>query len=390
MDVTQLMMDESYSKEVMVGYDYDFNEEVVSSCFIDNVEVFSIKDIVNFLMSDNDIDMGRRKSSVEMLRKANLVWVLNKWEIKKTGLVPSHTAYSFTNRDGLITILSVVKTTEEKSDFLIKKIIEIDTTKPIILKRSLKYELVSIENLNFDTHYQRGISEMKVREIVRKFDIGVIGALIVSVREDGKYYVIDGQHRIQAMKLLNIKEIMCVVHHGISIAEEALMFSKCNTTRKSPSALDNYKALLVASDNETILLNNAVEESGYSVDFHNQPVKADGNNKYTLRCVGAMRTVVKSTGVDGLKQVLRIFHSIGNERPIQIEVLGMGIFIRKANCQFDESELIKKLMNTSKADLIAKTRQMSDLMNMHSTTAYAHMVLQILNTKKQNKLTFDK
>ena len=51
-------------------------------------------------------------------------------------------------------------------------------------------------------HYQREIKNQRVKRIVKDFDERIANEPKVSYR-DGKYYVFDGQHTIDARKVMN-------------------------------------------------------------------------------------------------------------------------------------------------------------------------------------------
>lgn len=76
--------------------------------------------------------------------------------------------------------------------------------------------------------YQRELKSERVKRIVSNFDERIANEPKVSYR-DGKYYVFDGQHTIDARKALNGGNdlpILCKVYMGMSEKEEALLFAR--------------------------------------------------------------------------------------------------------------------------------------------------------------------
>jgi hypothetical protein len=55
--------------------------------------------------------------------------------------------------------------------------------------------LLSKRDLNVDNRYQRERKHPKVLAIARGWSWPACGVLIVAVREDGRYWVVDGGHR---------------------------------------------------------------------------------------------------------------------------------------------------------------------------------------------------
>lgn len=88
---------------------------------------------------------------------------------------------------------------------------------------------VDINELYF-ADYQRGVNYRKVKRYYENYDADIYGIIIVSHR-DGKYYVIDGQHRVEVAKRLGLKSIMCQILEGLTYEDEADKFYKLNTTR---------------------------------------------------------------------------------------------------------------------------------------------------------------
>ncbi|MBO0378087.1 ParB/Srx family N-terminal domain-containing protein [Staphylococcus warneri] len=61
-----------------------------------------------------------------------------------------------------------------------------------------------ITDLNTDMSYQSPVKEAQVKKIVKHFDPQKLHTIVVNKRENGQFYIIDGQHRVQALKELGI------------------------------------------------------------------------------------------------------------------------------------------------------------------------------------------
>lgn len=76
--------------------------------------------------------------------------------------------------------------------------------------------------------YQRELKSERVKRIVKSFDERIANEPKVSFR-DGKYYVFDGQHTIDARKVMNGGKdlpVLCKVYMGLDEKEEAMLFAK--------------------------------------------------------------------------------------------------------------------------------------------------------------------
>jgi hypothetical protein len=87
-------------------------------------------------------------------------------------------------------------------------------------------EWIVANDIRVDTQYQRPINIAHVRKIANEFDERAFGVILVSERADGSVYVIDGQHRLAAVKSMGRggSEIPCHVYRGLSVGDEALIF----------------------------------------------------------------------------------------------------------------------------------------------------------------------
>src|SRR5699024_405704 len=169
-----------------------------------------------------------------------------------------------------------------------------------ILKNKIKYiARIPVSLLNVDYTYQKPLSMAHARKIAKNFNPQGVGQIHVSKRDDGSYYIFDGQHRWTAYEMLELEVIECIVYEGMTIKEEAEAYNLYNTI-KTQNALDREKALLVAGDKDAALRKATVEELGLEIDYD----RTNHNDK--IQAVGAVVEIYNKFGVDGLHNVLSI------------------------------------------------------------------------------------
>lgn len=100
--------------------------------------------------------------------------------------------------------------------------------------------------------YQRPVSKAHVAKIVREFDERLLGLPVLSVRDNGSCYVVDGQHRIEALRKLGVTEVDCQVLREADSKAEAQLFVKVNTTKKGLNGVDKFFGLLEAKNESAI------------------------------------------------------------------------------------------------------------------------------------------
>jgi hypothetical protein len=123
--------------------------------------------------------------------------------------------------------------------------------------------------------YQREMSDAKVNTIYRDFDPVALGILHIGLR-NGRYYVIDGQHRLEAAKQIlrdprRRRElprgiVLCLVFPDTSRITEAQKFVKLNTSwRITGNSL--FKARLAYNSSPEREIKQIVEAQGFRLAF---------------------------------------------------------------------------------------------------------------------------
>ena len=85
---------------------------------------------------------------------------------------------------------------------------------------------MSTANLNSGQPYQRPVKPSDVNNLIRRWDPAYLSPIEVSYR-DGSYNVINGQHRIEAMRKMNGGAdviVPCLIYTGLSYEQEAAMY----------------------------------------------------------------------------------------------------------------------------------------------------------------------
>ena len=102
------------------------------------------------------------------------------------------------------------------------------TTAPKI-ERSARLKWVPIDKIKVNPLAQRDVNQSRVDHLVANLDLDQLGNPVVSQR-DGAFWVLDGQHRIEAMRAFGFdtEPVQCWVHEGLDSEQEAEVFLKLN------------------------------------------------------------------------------------------------------------------------------------------------------------------
>jgi hypothetical protein len=114
----------------------------------------------------------------------------------------------------------------------------------------LKQLKLKTSAINVDARYQRNLDEKRVRNMVESFDEDRLGVFTVSHRKDDSYWMLDGQHRKALLAAVGKEDlsVLCFVHEGLSLDEEAAWFIALQEGRVSVCAMDKFRARLVAKE----------------------------------------------------------------------------------------------------------------------------------------------
>lgn len=124
-----------------------------------------------------------------------------------------------------------------------------------------------------DHAYQRPADRRIIDSIARTWDWRLCAPLTVSRRgSPPQFYVIDGQHRLEAAKLRgDIQYLPCIISSFETVEEEAGLFVQVNRKRRPPNALETFKAELAAGDEKSCQIMRLIAGAGLSVATTTNP-----------------------------------------------------------------------------------------------------------------------
>lgn len=263
------------------------------------------------------------------------------------------------------------------------------------LKRDTSRKFARADQLTIDERVQRELRPAKVKSIVKKLpdDEGkrrrFIGALTISRRKDGSLVVLDGQHRVVALREAGYgsMQVLIVIHDGLTLEEEAELFRVLNSTNR-PTAFDDFKVGVVARDPECVDIERIVKAAGFYV--HNQTVPG------AVGAVTALRDVY--TGPNGhgpypdhLAKTLAVAREAWGTTPEAVEgnvLKGLGHVIATYGDELDTGALIKKLAKYpgGASGLIGKARMLKDIRRSSVARCVAEIVTDTYNSGRRKRL----
>lgn len=136
--------------------------------------------------------------------------------------------------------------------------------------------------LEVDKSYQRNSNDAKVLRIAREWSWIACNSICVANR-DGRYFVVDGQHRVMAAhRRSDINLLPCLVFETVDNVQEAKGFLDANVNRKPMTMQERFNALLKAEDSTALKAEKYISQTGRSIDRH-----GDGNSFTAIKTLMA-------------------------------------------------------------------------------------------------------
>ena len=189
---------------------------------------------------------------------------------------------------------------------------------------------IPIDKLKVDIRVQRELQETHVDKLHKKFDPAAFGRISVSPREDGYYYVQDGQHRVALAKAVGLTEVPCIVHSLESLRDEGRAFIKINENSAKITGVDKYRIGVASEVVEYLRIKECVDYAGLRI----------GTGINAINCVSCIyRAINQATllssieaNMRSMKKTLYILNKCyGIDGINHLTVQGMFLFAKTYN-----------------------------------------------------------
>lgn len=247
-----------------------------------------------------------------------------------------------------------------------------------------QHRWLPVANLRIDMSYQRALSDKKVAIIVRDFNLNKLGELAVSTR-NGTYYLIDGQHRLQAAKQRLLPHVPCRVYSGLTVKEEAELRLAFNS-RRLDTSIEVFKLKLAMNDPTVTAISCIVTEAGLEIGF-----TTHSTDPLHVRCVGTLERIYTRyrNGADLLAHTLDVSCRVWPNDYIGragLVLEGLALFLHYYP-EVTDTELITKLSHHTPRSLLAGLRTEKVVtFGLGVPRIFGRLVLRAYNYQKRNKL----
>lgn len=207
------------------------------------------------------------------------------------------------------------------------------------VERTANLKWVPLDKVRVNPLAQRELNQARVDKLVAEFDPEQLGAPTVNAR-GGHFYVIDGQHRIEALKVWlgenwEKQQAQCFCYDGMSEEEEAETFLRLNDTL-SVNAYSKFRVAVQAGRPEESDIHRIVQQCGLRVSQD----KSNGS----VSAVGTLVRVYKRSDPQTLARSLLIIRDAYGDAGLEATVIdGLSLLAQRYNGQLDDNLLVTKL-----------------------------------------------
>lgn len=241
---------------------------------------------------------------------------------------------------------------------------------------------LTVAELIVDPNVQRSLDRARAARIADELDMNAIGVITVSRRPNGTYHVVDGQHRVEAIRLAggDGERVQCRIFEGLTVMEEAHLFRLLNNTTRL-MAIDKFKVRVVEGEPVAVFISDALARHGWKVELQSAgqsfSAVAAAERIYNRDKDAVERTISTITrawghtnaGVDG-----RIFE-------------GLGLVFARYGSAVDDSDLVERLARYAggPARLLGNARGMKDLLRVTVVAGVAEVIVELYNVRRKTR-----
>lgn len=253
------------------------------------------------------------------------------------------------------------------------------------MARKPEVAAIPLNLLIVDPAVQRPLDVKRIDKLAAQLDLDAIGLICVSRRNGDVYSIIDGQHRVAALRAAGFADdtVECEIFSGLSLSEEAAMFRHRNF-RSSVQKVDLFRVRVVEGDETAVAIHALLLKYGWKVQngSHAGYLNAiDAFERVWLKDAegvptSAERTIDTITSAWGLDQG-------GADRSI---ITGLGSMFLHYRFAMDLSTVIARLkkLDGGPVSLLSRARGLQNVIKGQLSSSLAEIVVEEYNRGKRS------
>jgi hypothetical protein len=204
------------------------------------------------------------------------------------------------------------------------------------IRREARLQFVPLERMRVNPLAQREMKPAWVNKLAVHFDLEEMGNPTVNHR-DGWYNIIDGQHRVEALKIWlenwEGQQVECWTYENLTDEQEAEKFLKLQD-RLRAHAFDEFRIAVSAGRPGESDIQRIVHDLGLQI----------ARQRGGIMATGTLQRVYGRGGPDVLERTLRIIRDAYGISGFEGSVIdGLGLFCQRYNGEAKEERVVQRL-----------------------------------------------
>lgn len=247
-------------------------------------------------------------------------------------------------------------------------------------------EWLPLSKLIIDYRYQRPKDEGWIERKAKDPDLGLLGSIEVSARPDGNYAVMDGQHRMWLLRRVGFEDelVLCNVHTGLTLAEEAWMFHELNKERRAVKSVNLWMARATAEEPLAVAITAILAHHGLEV--------GPTTERNKVSAVSSLERIATSASLQILDRTLEVvigawgINQYANNGDL---LLGVALFLQRYGQRIDLERLVHILAGQDPTRVLGNARSRKAWQGGKVFTNVAAVLTEALYNKglRRNRLT---
>ena len=241
---------------------------------------------------------------------------------------------------------------------------------------------LSTAKLTSGLPYQRPVETEDVDKLIAKWNPCLLTPIVVSFR-DGNFNVVDGQHRIAAMRKMaggGDVTVPCIIYTGLTYEQEAELYYMLDQTRGKLRLGHATKALVESgADAEIIDVKQRVEDAGF-VWALDRPTGEPFEISTTRAVINAYRLLGGAAFSRMLGLIAGTWHGTPNSLKASI-FSGMALFVKTYETELVDQIFIKRLSAVDPDEIIRRGKV--DFSTNKAALRFARVILSKYNSQQR-------
>lgn len=229
---------------------------------------------------------------------------------------------------------------------------------------------------------QRDLRAPRVADLLNQFDLEMLGYPVVNKR-DAAFWIIDGQHRIEALKAFlgewQSQRLTCRLYTGLTEREEAEMFDNLNNALPV-AAFDKFKVRVRAGRDIEVAVKRATEKAGLKI--------ALDQDEKSVSAVTTLVNVFKRSNSATLTRTLNIVHHAFGKPGLTAELIdGTARVCERYNGELKDDALVERLrdLRGGSGQLMTRAELLHKQTGESKRVCVAAAIVDVVNGKRGGK-----